>query len=354
MIMNFLQFISLLFRFAFSISAFFLAVMFFLKVARAKVPTFDLYSFLGLGIFALFIGIMEILFIFYYFFIFQFDQEIFSYYALSTFTGYFGMIGFVFFSEKMLGKTKYAFTIFSIISFIYGIVFINNVNDLRLYSTITTPISAIIVFINFTYSLIVKTKGEIRKKMKYSIIISLFMCFFYIMATALGKWFLPLPEELRVIISMVGLIITIFIWGIIFLSFETFTEFGWKEKLKELYIIAPNGGTLFHYSFEKESIKKVHDLISSGLTGFKEVIAEMIQSKQTLKVIDHEDLKILFEYGNYSTLALITYENLRIYHSKLDSLIKQFENLFQDVLSDWKGETEVFRPSKRLIEEIFG
>ncbi|UCG68453.1 MAG: hypothetical protein JSV09_11645, partial [Thermoplasmata archaeon] len=95
------------------------------------------------------------------------------------------------------------------------------------------------------------------------------------------------------------------------------------------------------------------DLISSGLTGVKDIIAEMVHSQQVLKVVDHQDIKILFEYGTYSTIALIAYENLHIFHSKLASLTKQFENLFQDVLSQWKGEIDVFRPTKRLIEDIF-
>ena len=79
-----------------------------------------------------------------------------------------------------------------------------------------------------------------------------------------------------------------------------------------------------------------------------------MRSDKVLKVVDHQDVKIVFEYGTYSTLALVAFENLRIYHSKLASLIEKFENLFQDTLANWKGETEVFIPSKQLIEETFG
>lgn len=145
-----------------------------------------------------------------------------------------------------------------------------------------------------------------------------------------------------------------FFWGLILLSIETLTEFEWRDKLKELFIIAPNGGTLFHYNFEKETDFHEPDLITAGLTGVKDILAEMVQSKEKLKVVDHQDIKIIFEYGTYSILALITYENLRIYHSKLAQLMKQFEKFYQDVFIHWSGEIEVFRPSKELIEEIFG
>ncbi|NVM05000.1 MAG: hypothetical protein HWN67_21945 [Candidatus Helarchaeota archaeon] len=350
---NVLEFTSLIFRVILSIGVFLVAYMFFLKVKEARGTGFDLSQFLGLGIFGLFVGIMEIFFTYYEYYLLVFDLDTFSIYAAATYAGFLGMIGLVFFSEKMFGKTKYAFTIFSIISCISGILFIRTVDALRLLATITLPISVTVVLINFIYSLVVKTKGEIRQKMTYAFIGILGFYFFYMLDTELGKGLLPFPGELTVIISMSGLIITIIWWGKIFLSFETFTEFGWREKMKELFIIAPNGGTLFHYSFVVKTTSKIPDLISAGLSGIKDILAEMIQSKQTLKVVDHQDVKILFEYGTYSTLALVAFENLHIYHSKLALLIEKFENLFQDVLANWKGETEVFIPSKRLIEEIF-
>ena len=52
-------------------------------------------------------------------------------------------------------------------------------------------------------------------------------------------------------------------------------------------------------------------------------------------------------------MALIAYENLNIYHSKLSTLSSQFEDLFQDVLANRTGETEVFLPTKRLVELTF-
>ena len=134
---------------------------------------------------------------------------------------------------------------------------------------------------------------------------------------------------------------------------SSFTEFNWADKMREIFFIAPNGVTLLHYSFEIEGKSQEPDLISSGLTGIKGILTEMVQSTKQLKVVDHQDVKIIFEYGLYSTLALITYENLHIYHSKLVTLINKFEQLFQDVLSHWKGDIEVFIPARRLVEEIF-
>ncbi|NVM04999.1 MAG: hypothetical protein HWN67_21940, partial [Candidatus Helarchaeota archaeon] len=298
--MNLLQFTSLIIRAILSMGGILLAYMFFLKTKQIMGSGIDLSPFLGIGIFFLFAGLSQMFFTYYIYFIFEFDIEPIFIYACATYSGFFGMSGLVFFSEKMLGKTKYAFSIFSIISCIYGIFFINTVSDLRSYGNIMMPISLMIIFFNFIYSLIVKTKGEIRQKMIFAFIGNLTFYFFYMLSTKLGRSLLPFPEEITLIISFVGLLITAIWWGRIFLGFETFTEFGWREKLKELFIIAPNGGTLFYHTFAEKTSDKIPDLITAGLSGIKDILAEMIQSKQTLKVVDHQDVKILFEYGTYS------------------------------------------------------
>jgi len=283
-----------------------------------------------------------------------YNLEIDILYTIGSLLGFCGFIGLVFFSEKMFGKTKYAFTIFSIISFIYGIFLIDNSENFGIFTTITLPIIFSIVVINFIYSLVVRTKGEIRKKMALAFfaLIGMFS-FYYFLDRKTGGVIFSIPRELLMIISMSGVTIFSIILGFVILSFETFTEFGWKEKMRELFIIGPNGAPLFHYSFAKKASPREPDLIAVGLTGFKDVLAEMMQSKKALKVVDHQDVKIIFEYGTYSTLALVVFENLRIYHSKLVSLIVDFEHLFQDVLSQWKGEVTSFLPSKRLIENVF-
>lgn len=355
MLITTLQFIALIFRNAASFCSLYLAILFFSKVKQARGSGVNLSVLFGIGWFFLFAGIMVIFHTFWLFTIYAYLTEILSFYSIGVFLGYCGIIGLVYSSEKMLGKTKYAFTFFSIISYIYGIFFINTIEEFGLYTTIAVPISLSIVLINFLYSWVGKTKGEIRKKMAGAFLSIGGVLIFYLIDRKTGpiNEVISIPRQILMIISMIGITVSIIILGIIILSFETFTEFGWKEKMRELFIIGPNGAPLFHYSFIKESSFQEPDLVAVGLTGFKDVLAEMMQSKKALKVVDHQDLKIIFEYGAYSTLALVVYENLRIYHSKLAALIVDFEHLFQDVLSQWKGEVTVFLPSKRLIESTF-
>ncbi len=349
---NELQLTILLLKFGISIGCDFIAVLFFLKIKKTRKTGVEISPFLGFALAILLFGLMHIIYLYYDFF--QWDSGIQSVilYKAANIVGSCGITGLVFLAEKMLHKTKFIFTIIYILCAFYGIFFLSIISDLRLLFTIINILSAPIIFTSFLISMILKTKGEIRRKMGVAFVCYFGFLFSYLLGSESFYTFINLPGEPAMIISYVGQFFTLMIWGVMFLGFETFTEFGWKEKIKELFIIAPNGITLIHYKFQDLTPIHSPDLFSAGITGVKDILAEMVQSKQTLKIVDHQDVKVIFEYGNYSTLALVAYENLRIYQSKLAILSQQFENLFQDVLSEWNGETEVFIPSKRLIAEI--
>jgi len=334
----------------------YIGLVFLFKTKHIKESGIELSPFLGLTFFFLFYGVSQIFFVYRSYV----DLEIPHVFVSQILglggylTGFTGIIALVFFSEKVLGKTKYIITIITTGAVLYGLLFIPRREDLQFYSGILIPTSMLIVGISFFYTFIYKTKGEVRKKLIIGLVFLAGFLVSYLVSLDIGEFIFRLPYQSLEIISVIGSIITLIGLGIVFLSFETFTEIGWQEKIKELFIIAPNGATLFHYSFIKTTDSQDPDLITSGLTGIKELLGEMVQSKQNLKIVDHQDVKIIFEYGTYSTLALITFENLRIYHSKLALLIKEFENLYQDILSNWSGELKVFHPSIHLIEEIFG
>jgi hypothetical protein len=344
---------SLFLYVALATCAFYLAIMFFLKIRIAWGSGIDLAPFVGLGVFVLFFGMGYVLWGYFHYFEYEFAFHDLGLYKAAILMTYFALVGFVFFSEKVVGKTKYIFTIFSIGCLIYGIFFTYTVEELRFFTYVTNPINVTVIFVSFLYFVLVRTRGKIRRKMAYAFGCFLGYVFFFLLDTELGKSLSPLPIEVTSIIASIGTVICLITIGHIFLSFETFTEFGWKEKLKELYIIGPNGTTLFHYSFRAGIKAQDYDLVSGGLTGIEGILGEMVESQQKLRVVDHQDVKIIFEYGRFTTTALIAYENLRIYYSKLTALSTQFETLFGGVLAHWTGEVEVFHPTKGLVENIF-
>ena len=192
MTLEILEFTSLVLRIVFSIVLFYIAILFFYKLKRAKGTGFDLSQFFGLGIFALFTGVMEIIFTYYYYFIYVFDSDIFELYFAAQFLGNFGLLGLVFLSEKMFKKTRYVFTIVFIGATVYNVSFLRTIEDIQIASTITQYIMVAIVLSIFIHSLIVKTKGEIRRKMAWALIGFLGILFFYMLDTELGQSLLPL------------------------------------------------------------------------------------------------------------------------------------------------------------------
>ncbi len=354
-----LQLSVLILRIIFATSCFFVTLIFFFRIINARAKGIEISPFMGSGLIGFFYGLTHIFFTFYNYNIYEYGFSITTtpsmvrIYKIAILMAFCGIISLVFICEKIFRKTKYAFTIFSIISCIYSIFFIFTIDQIRTFTYLSMPICSIIVFLTFLYTLIVKTKGFVRKRFSIAFLGFVSFIIFYLVETEAGLSLLGLSREVASIISLTGSIGSIIVWTSIFLSFETFTEFDWSEKMRELFIIAPNGITLFHYSFQKKTIHHIPDLVSSGLTGVKDILAEMVQSNRELKVVDHQDVKIIFGYGIYSTMALIAYENFKIYHSKLSFLITKFENLFQDILPNWQGQVDVFIPAGRLIEEIF-
>lgn len=137
-------------------------------------------------------------------------------------------------------------------------------------------------------------------------------------------------------------------------NLPSFGEFDWKEKIKDLYIINNNGVLMYHYAFsEVVSSPDQEDLIAGGFIGIKTLLAEMTASHQKLQIIDHQDVKIFFEYGRFVICAIICQEELKTIRYKLQEFITEFEALFADSLESWKGDVGMFRPTKFLINKVF-
>ncbi|NVM29232.1 MAG: hypothetical protein HWN65_10375 [Candidatus Helarchaeota archaeon] len=355
-------FTNLMLRFIIIGAVFYIALMFFIKIRHARKAGRELSPFLGLGLFFLFYA-MTCLFFEYLdyhanFLYMEYTEPIPTIlYKGAILAAYCGMIGLVFFTERILGKTKFAFTIFNLGALSYGIFFLYEQADLQLLTYYTMPIPILFLVFTWAFILIIKTKGEIRRKMGVAFASLIGFSFFYILSIDLVKYniagWLGIEASLITSISYVGSLVSLLLLGFVFLSFETFTEFAWKDKMREIFIIYQNGISLFHYSFIEKASSDGADLITSGLTGVKDILMDMMETENPLKVFDHRDLKIIFEYGDHSTIVLVCEENLNIYHSKLALLMNDFEEYFQDALPNWTGDIELFRPARKLIEDVF-
>ncbi|MHA1358169.1 MAG: hypothetical protein ACTSRC_08665 [Candidatus Helarchaeota archaeon] len=308
----------------------------------------DMASLLGLYFLCLAIGRAFLIF---YDFYYPIDPFYYSGIGISLL----GMLAFIYLAEKIIPKnTHFFFTILSFILFI-SIFFLalNTVKDI-LYSMI--PFIFLIGFVFLGY-LIKKTVGSVKISF-----ISVFIGQFLfgvgagLMTDWISEWFLMSPRFFD--IKPIGLSCTIsglIIIAVAFWRLPSLTEIEWHSKMLSLYVITNEHGICcIYYPFKQEFKEKLApQLISGGVTGIIALVKEMTSSKMHLKEIDHEDIKILFEYGIYSTAVLLVEDDLQVYHYKLQKFIHQFETQFKEQFVNWTGSVSEFTSVSPLIAQIF-
>ena len=127
----------------------------------------------------------------------------------------------------------------------------------------------------------------------------------------------------------------------------------WANEIINIYVIKDGGIIMTEYNFSQKE-KFDADLLAGGMTGVSTILKEMIDSKESnLKIIDHEDKKILFEYGKGFSTVLISYKDLKILRNKLITLTINIQNVFWETIEDWEGDLDIFKPINTMIKHIF-
>ncbi len=142
-------------------------------------------------------------------------------------------------------------------------------------------------------------------------------------------------------------------------------EMEWQKEILHIYVIAEGGIVMSDFSFLKWREKKDPliqrkteefdpNLFSGGISGVSTMLREMIDSQQSkLKVIDHEDKKLIFEYGKGFTSVLISSKDLKILRNKLKTLTEEIQNVFSEQIEHWDGDLDKFLPVKTMIKNRF-
>lgn len=265
-----------------------------------------------------------------------------------------GMIAFIYLAEIIIPKnTHYLFTILSVVTLVSIFLF-----PLKIAQGILYGMLPLIFLIGFTFLgyLIRKTIGSVRRNF------ILVFIGFLIFGVGQGfntewirEWF---TNERAFDVQPIGLLLIISGLGFIALAFwrlPSFSEIEWHSKMLSLYVITKEHGICcLYYPFREEAEGQMApQLVSGGVTGISALLKEMISSKQQLKEIDHEDIKILFEYGRYTNTALLVEKDLSIYRYKLRQFVDEFESQFRKFFLDWSGSVIEFESAAEIIARIF-
>ncbi|MFX1571523.1 MAG: hypothetical protein ACFFB0_02160 [Promethearchaeota archaeon] len=222
--------------------------------------------------------------------------------------------------------------------------------------------------IRFQIVLISKSVGKIKRKFLYFLLGALvsFPALGFAILVGIGI----LPPIINEIVYFTG--VAILLLGFIIIAFSVyefppFYEFEWRENLLKLFII--NQRTveyIYYYDFTNEN--KVIDsnensfqeartkLYSGGILGVERVITIITNTKEErINKIKQEDSVILLNYSSvipYLTYALIIRKDLLSLGHFLDSIKRQFEAFYREILlnlENLEGDQKLLFKSFDLI-----
>lgn len=267
---------------------------------------------------------------------------------ISLILNFAGFGALTFLCEFVLKKTKYIFSI------LVGILIV-----LMLFAQIIEQISLTIMifgplflpfFIVWYYVFIKPTSGFLRRRMN--------LAFFGLLSIFIGMVTRGLSHEPSAgvyfgIGGTVLYIIGLSLMGYGFAAFSTFTDLRWKDKLREIFVIARNGTCLYAFSFEQNLPIEDSDLVAGGFSGIQMLLSEMVKTSESLQLIDYQNVKIMIEQKATIMYVLIIKAESKFLQFKLKAFADEFQNFFKDILTNWMGEIHVFQPTKVLIEKVF-
>ena len=271
--------------------------------------------------------------------------------------GYFfmamGALVFTFNAERELDQRKHSlfFILLALIIFLMLDFFIMLIAPY--YLVIFAWIPFIIILLNYLMRAFSKIK-EYRSH--------IYGCFVGFLVFGIGFFFTIdlLVDSLGPISRMIGNIAIIFgislaSWQ--FIGLPSLREIDWATQLNNLILMHKSGTCIYEYNFTGDQVEKdsseIVQYMAGSLIGITQMITELIQSKQKLEIMDHQDKLIIFSYGENIIAALIVKKDLEIYRKKLEKLLNEIEVIYKDYLEDWDGRTEYFKPIEKFIKRIF-
>jgi hypothetical protein len=97
-------------------------------------------------------------------------------------------------------------------------------------------------------------------------------------------------------------------------------------------------------------------LISAALSSINIVLKEMTKSEEnsgSISVIKKKGENVIIYQGKFISGVLYTTEELNFPKIVLKLFVEKFEMLYQNILLDWKGDLDIFKPTEKIVNEIF-
>ncbi len=256
-------------------------------------------------------------------------------------------------SYKILLK-RYLFTlIFTLNIIIFFIIIIYNFNYGQFISFTFWPIF-VLFFIFYTLELnsIFKSNpilGKFKYKYLQLVIGTIFLISGFGLTTDLIINLFGLIS--RIIGDCLQIVALIFLFSF-FLSTPSFSEYDWKKKVENLFIMHKSGLLIYEKSFIKKDQKSYRSSVSGVITSLRMMLEQMSEEEDT-SIIEKKGKYIVIQPGLYIYGVLISEEKLNSLHILLKNLIEKIEVIYYNLLQKWDGDLKVFRPIDKIIQDYF-
>jgi len=157
----------------------------------------------------------------------------------------------------------------------------------------------------------------------------------------------------RLIGSLFQLVGVIF-FAFFFLRFPTFSEFEWKDKIEEVFLINTNGACIFYKSYIQKIDLLSEHLITSAITSVNVMLKEILKpGSREVSVIKKKGKLIYIFPSDLITGVIFSKKESKVIDLYMNRLILKVEQVYKNVLTNWDGDLNIFIPIRDIYEKIF-
>ncbi len=333
----------------FSTCAFVLFLVFLNKFLGIRKRLREHLPFLGLTVLFLSTSISYLISVWADYYYWEYGDIMLGLYLISFNSMYVSFAALTFIFEYVFKKTKYVITIY-LISCSIIIAFAKDLATLNNFTLYTSIPMFLIIPLFLFYIFIRPTFGPLRRRILLSTVglimvgFGIFFRFSFLIELLSGYTY-----PIGTLVAIIG----VCLFGYGFSAFSTFTDLNWKEKLREIFVVAPNGVCVYAYSFAQNRSIEDSDLIAGGFSGIQLLLSEMVHTKETLQLIDYQNVKIVLEQKVDYMFILIIKEESSFLRYKLKLFTQEFYEIYKDVIEIWNNRIDIFKPTGTLIQRIF-
>ncbi|MHA1291407.1 MAG: hypothetical protein ACTSQJ_01920 [Promethearchaeota archaeon] len=136
------------------------------------------------------------------------------------------------------------------------------------------------------------------------------------------------------------------------MSLPPFSEFDWKDEIEDIFIINRGGICLFHKSIETKTDLLDDNLISGAISSINVMIEELTHDKG-VSVINKKGKSIIIYPGKFVSGIIFSKKDLNNIKLVLKDFIERFETIYSNILIDWDGNIEIFKPIDTMAKKMF-